>query len=188
MKKSVLRNWTQSHGLEFNHIKKLLTKSLVLQYYNEKEPLVLSVDSSKDGIGVVLLQNSAPVVYASKSLNETQRQYAQIEKEMLAIAYGCQRFHQYLFGKSFVVERDHKPVEAIFKKPLNKCHLRLQRLIINLQNYDLTVQYKPGSKLYITDTLSRASQKEFEIIENNVEAQVNLIDHISVSPEKKKRS
>lgn len=163
----------------------MLTKSPVLQYYNEKEPLVLSVDCSKDGIGALLLQNSAPVVYASKSLNESQKQYAQIEKEMLAIVYGCQRFHQYLFGKSFLVESDHKPLEAILQKPLNKYLLRLQRLRINLQNYDLTVKYKPGSKLYIADTLSRASKRdsEFEIIENNVKAQVNLIDHVSVSPE-----
>ena len=54
------------------------------------------------------------------------------------------------------LETDHKSLEAIFRKPLNESPLRLQRMLLRLQRYDLEVSYKPGSELYISDTLSRA--------------------------------
>lgn len=127
------------------------------------------------------------MAYASKSLNVSQQQYAQIEKEMLSIAFGCQRFHQYLYGKTFYVETDYKPLEAIFKKPLSECPLRLQRLRIILQNYDLIVKYKPGTQLYFADALSRTSydDKNFEIDEGIINAQISMIyDDNITSPNK----
>lgn len=137
-------------------------------------------------MGAVILQNSKPVAYASKILTDVQSNYAQIEKEALAILFGCQRFHQYLFGKRFRVETDHKPLEIIFKKPLNKCPLRLQRILINLQQYDLEVQYKPGKQLYLADTLSRSSydDKEFDLKEKEIDLQLNFINYVSISPQK----
>ena len=87
-----------------------------MQYYDENLPVTLSVDSSKSGMGAVIIQNG-PIAYASKTLTTAQQNYAQIEKECLAIVFGCQRFKQYLFGKKVIVETDHKPLEHIFKKP-----------------------------------------------------------------------
>jgi len=51
------------------------------------------------------------------------------------MVFGCQRFYKFLFGKEFIIETDHKPLEAIFRKLLDKCPLRLQRLRISVQNY-----------------------------------------------------
>jgi hypothetical protein len=65
-----------------------------------------------------VLQSQQPVAYASKPLTECQKRYAQIEKELLAILYGCEHFHQYIYGRTVVVETDHKPLEAIVTKPL----------------------------------------------------------------------
>ena len=63
---------------------------------------------SKFGLGAVLLQKHgdiwAPVTYASRSLSKSEQNYAQIEKEALAILFGCERFHVYLYGKSFTIE------------------------------------------------------------------------------------
>ena len=59
-----------------------------------------------------------PVTFASKSLNTTEQNYAQIEKELYAILFGCKRFHQYLYGRKVTVQSDHKPLESIMKKPL----------------------------------------------------------------------
>ena len=186
LKKDDLWLWTEKHEKEFNELKDLLSKAPLLQFYDHNKAIVLSVDASKDGLGAVLLQDNAPVAYASKSLSETQQRYAQIEKEMLAITFGCQRFDQYLFGRNFTVETDHKPLEAIFKKPLSACPLRIQRLRITLQNYTFTAVYKPGSKLYIADTLSRASYNnaKCEINENEYDAQVHLIRYCDISPKK----
>lgn len=78
----------------------------------------------------------------------------------------------------FEVETDHKPLGTIFKKPLDKCPVRLQRLRMTLQNYSFTVRYKPGSQLYFADALSRSSynDKSFTINEADLGAQVNLIE------------
>jgi hypothetical protein len=59
------------------------------------------------------------VAYASRALSPAQQRYAQIEKELLAIVFACEKFHQYIFGKKVQVETDHKPLVSIFKKPLN---------------------------------------------------------------------
>ena len=128
----------------------------VLKYYGVKADVTISVDASSTGLGAVLLQNNQPVAFASKALTETQKKYAQIEKEMLGIVFGCTKFHDFIFGKTVTVETDHKPIEAIYKKPLYLARVRLQRMLMKLQRYDLRVQYKKGTELYFADTLSRA--------------------------------
>lgn len=71
MKKEVIWVWGKEQDLEFQDLKNALTQSPVSRHFNDEVPIVLSVDSSKDGMGAVILQNDAPVAYASKSLNET---------------------------------------------------------------------------------------------------------------------
>ncbi len=132
----------------------------MLKYFDLKKEVILSVDASAEGLGAVLLQEGQPVAFGSRSLTECQKRYAQIEKELLAIVYGCEKFHQYIYGKTVQMETDHKPLETIFKKSLQKAPPRLQRMLMRLQLYDLHVSYKPGKELYIADTLSRAYLKE----------------------------
>ena len=96
-------------------------------------------------------------MYASKSLTTSQRNYAQFEKEMLAIVFGCTKFHDYVYGlPNLRVETDHKPLESILCKPLHQTPARLQRMIRSIQKYPITVEYKAGTQLFIADTLSRA--------------------------------
>jgi hypothetical protein len=106
------------------------------------------------------LQEGKPVAYASRALTSAQQQYAQMEKELLAIVYGCRKFHQYVYGRELEVETDHKPLQSIFKKPLHQAPSRLQKMLLQLQSYDLTVTYKPGKEMSLADTLSRANLNE----------------------------
>lgn len=77
--------------------------------------------------------------------------------ECSSIVFACQRFHHYLYGRdSITAETDHKPLIAIFKKPLLCAHKRLQSIMLTLQHYNLNVVYRPGCVMYISDTLSRA--------------------------------
>ena len=94
------------------------------------------------------------IAFASKSLTLSEVQYAQIEKEMLAIFFGCKRFHQYLYGRKVKVETDHKPLVPIFKKTLSTAPPRLQRMLLQLQSYDLDVTYVPGKQIHIANNLS----------------------------------
>ena len=157
LEKNVQWQWSQEQTKSLNSLKELITKAPVLKYYAVNEPLVLSVDASSEGLGAVLLQNQQPVAYASKPLTECQKRYAQIEKELLAILHGCEHFHQYIYGRTVVVETDHKPLEAIVTKPLYRAPIRLQRMLLRLQQYDISVVHKPGKQMYIADALSRAT-------------------------------
>ncbi|XP_069110060.1 uncharacterized protein [Argopecten irradians] len=89
-------------------------------------------------------------------MTSAETRYAQIEKEMLAITFACERFHQYIHGQDVAVETDHKPLITLFKKPLNDCPMRIQRLMLRLQKYSLDVSYTPGKFMYTSDALSRA--------------------------------
>jgi hypothetical protein len=82
--------------------------------------VVLQCDASGIGLGAALMQNKQPVGYASRSLTNTKRHYAQIEKELLAIIFGLKHFIQYIFGWPIIVHTDHKPLETIHKKPLQE--------------------------------------------------------------------
>lgn len=160
LEKNVLWHWDSAQQESFTELKRLVANTPVLGYYNPKKPVVLSVDASSTGLGAVLLQDEQPIAYASRALTESQQKHAQIEKETLAILYGLQKFHQYVYGKHVTVESDHKPLEHILNRSLHKAPPRIQRMMMLLLKYDYTVVYKPGDEMYISDALSRAYSTE----------------------------
>ncbi|KAJ8887458.1 hypothetical protein PR048_013673 [Dryococelus australis] len=85
----------------------------------------------------------------------------------------------YIYGHKVLVETDHKPLEAIFSKPLNRCLLRLQCMQIKLQNYDIMLRYVPGKELVKPDALLRASDPDikFELQEQEIATQQGLVVH-----------
>ncbi|PIK40121.1 hypothetical protein BSL78_23022 [Apostichopus japonicus] len=80
LRKDVEWQWDSTHEKAYKKLKQLATEAPVLQFYDPKKPITLSVDSSQNGLGAVLLQGELPVAYASKTLTPTQENYAQIEK------------------------------------------------------------------------------------------------------------
>ena len=149
-------HWTQTHDHALNQIKKILASAPVLEYYDVNKPVILEADASSVGLGAVILQEGKPIAYGSRSLTTTQTHYAQIEKELLAIVFGCERFRQYLYGKAVTVHTDHKPLINTINKPLLDNPKRIQRLLLRLQCYNLTLKYVPGKDLHVPDMLSRA--------------------------------
>ena len=87
-------------GKDFCSTKKLVTEAPGLKYFDPNRPTKISVDASSNGLGAVLLQDNHPIAYASKALTNCQQRYAQIENEMLAVAFGCTRSHEYIYGMS----------------------------------------------------------------------------------------
>ncbi|XP_045458516.1 uncharacterized protein K02A2.6-like [Melitaea cinxia] len=178
LKKDNSWRWEDSERNAFDNLKKAVTSSSVLALYNPTQPIVMSVDASRNALGAVLLQNGRPVEFASCTLTDAQKRYAQIEKEMLAIVFACERFHQYIYGQSrVVVETDHKPLESIVKKPLMSIPARLQRMLLRIQGYDLVVRYVPGKYMYIADMLSRAALPDLysSKIHDKVVCQVGMV-------------
>ena len=154
--------WSDNHEDAFNLAKNLIASATALRYYDPALPVTLQVDASEDATGGVLLQNDQPVCFTSHRLNNTEKNYAQIEKECLAIVSCMEKWHQYLYGKhDITVHTDHQPLETIFKKPLSKAPRRLQRMMLKLQRYRFSVRYKKGKELYVADTLSRAPVADY---------------------------
>uniref|UniRef100_A0A8C6PJV3 Gypsy retrotransposon integrase-like protein 1 n=1 Tax=Nothobranchius furzeri TaxID=105023 RepID=A0A8C6PJV3_NOTFU len=172
--KSLEWEWNHEHEKAWRDLKDLLTKEPVLTFYDPMRPIKISSDASQSGLGAVLLQKYdewQPVAYASRSMTDAETRYAQIEKELLSITYACERFHQFVSGQAVSVETDHKPLIALFKKPLNDCPLRIQKMMIRLQRYTLDVMYTPGKLMYTADTLSRA-------VDPNVPANTTMDDDV----------
>ncbi|XP_028407548.1 uncharacterized protein K02A2.6-like [Dendronephthya gigantea] len=148
--------WDGVHQRAFDNLKSAISSAPALPFYDVSKPVTLTCDASFGGLGAACLQDGLPVAYASRSLTKTEQNYAQIEKELLAVTFACNKFHDYIMGKNVTVESDHKPLEIIMKKPLLTAPMRLQRMMLQLQRYDLSLVYKKGSQLHIADMLSRA--------------------------------
>ena len=144
------------HGECIKQINEVLTTAPVLRYFDPKLQTVLQCDSSDTGLGACLMQTGHPVAYASRSLTDTKRNCAQCEEELLSIVFGMGEFENYIYGRKVLVESDHKPLEIICRKSLVSAPKRLQRMLLQLQKFDYNIVFKPGSRMYIADTLSRA--------------------------------
>ena len=111
------------------------------------------------------------VAYASRALTAAEQNYAQIEKELLAVLFGCEKFDMDTFGRAIFIESVHKPLQTIVRKPIALAPKRLQRMLLKLQRYSFELTYRKGTEMYIADTLShlkhnqgsqRVSQSDFE--------------------------
>ena len=122
----------------------------------------MAADALSYGLGVILTQIQSngtcrPVAFASRALPSTEVKYAQIEKESLALTWGCERFCDYLIGKPFHMLTDHKPLVSLLgSKPLDSLPLRVQRFRMRLMRFTYTISHVPGKDLTVVNTLSRA--------------------------------
>ena len=176
--------WEEHHQRTFESLKKEITEDSCLKYFEPQKRVVVQCDASLKGLGVALLQPDdeeqlRPVAFASKSLTPTEQRYACIERELLAIVFATKRFHSYLYGKFFEVRTDHRPLVMILDKSMAATPTRLQRMVIQLQDYNFSVEYVPGSQNVIADSLSRLPSPE------NSEISLDLrVDLVRFSSEK----
>ncbi|XP_038063010.1 uncharacterized protein K02A2.6-like [Patiria miniata] len=179
--------WGPAQRSAFRHLKTLLTTAPTLAYYDPTKPTMVSADASSYGIGGYILQKQEdeswrPVAYCYRSLTRAEQRYAQIEKELLAAVWSCERFFVYLRGLRVTLQTDHKPlVSLINKKDLCDAPLRCQRLLMRLMRYNCEAEYTPGKDLVVADALSRAPLQRDKVaepdedLEGEIEAHVHLI-------------
>ena len=165
-------------------VRQLVTSASVLDYYSPDKELVIQCDASSLGLGAVLMQEGRPLAYASRALTHPDTRYATIEKEMLAIVFALEKRHQYVYGRHVVIKTDHKPLESIAKKPLDRAPNRLQGMLLRSLAYDIDFQYTPGHTQHLADMMSRsflpadgqANPSEFE--------SVNVVQFLPVRQER----
>jgi len=127
-----------------------------------------------------------PVAYASRTLSQPEQNYSQLEKEALALIFGTKRFHNYLYGRSFTLYTDHKPLQGLLNesKPIpTLASARIQRWALTLATYQYRIVYKKGSEISNTDGLSRlplptASSQNIPLPSEHV----LLLEHLSSGP------
>ena len=132
--------WGPDQERAFSQIKLELTQPTVLALYNPCESIKVSADASSFGLGAVLLQRSddtwKPVAYVSRSMMETERRYAQIEKEALAVTRACEKFADYILGRNFYIESDHKPlIPLLSSKHLDRLPPRVLQFRLRLARF-----------------------------------------------------
>ena len=126
----------------FDAIKKEISFDTVLAHYDPHKEILVSADSSSFGLGCLLRQKHGgiwkPVAFASRSLSETERRYAQIEKEALGVTWACEKLSCYLIGTFFYIKTDHKPLVPLLSTkdlsniPPRICAIAFQNAFIEI--------------------------------------------------------
>ena len=147
---------TESVCVAFSLTKEEIFKNITLPYFNPKSATTLQTNASKKGLGAVLLQNSKPVMFASRALTGSERNYQNLERECLATIWEMEKFHYFLYGKEFTLETDQKPLVSIYRKHIVEISPRIQRLVVRSFPYQpFDVQYRKGVEIPLADALSR---------------------------------
>jgi transposase InsO family protein len=161
LSKDAVWMWSKELEGEFESLKRTISNETTLTQFDMNKETMLSADASASGIGAALMQREEegwrPIAYASRALSPAEVKYAQIEKEALAICWGCHKFDYFLAGRQFQVETDHKPLVSVLgEKELASLPLRVQRFRLKMMAYSYSIKYTPGVKLVLADALSRA--------------------------------
>ena len=163
LQKTTAWSWGTKQEAAFMMAKSQLTSSSLLVHYSSQRSLILACDASPYGVGAVLSHrmddgSEKPIAFASRSLSPAEKGYAQLDKEALAIIFGVTKFRQYLLGRTFTIQSDHKPLMYLFGE--NKgvpamASARIQRWALTLSAYQYVIQYKKGGDHANADSLSR---------------------------------
>ena len=149
--------WKEECQKSFEELKSHLTTAPIVRAPNWQLPFEVMCDASDLAIGAVLGQreDGKPhvVYYASKTLNEAQRNYTTTEKELLAVVYALEKFRAYLVGADIVIFTDHSALKYLLTKQNAKA--RLIRWVFLLQEFNLQIKDKKGVENVVADHLSR---------------------------------
>ena len=153
--------WDQKCDDAFQRVKELVTSEQVLTHYDTNKPIKLACDASAYGIGAVISHvingEEKPIAFASRTLNQAEKNYAQIDKEALGLIWGIKKFHTYLYGRKFLLETDHQPLVHIFKPEKGisaTASARIQRYATFLSGYDYEIMFRKTTKHANADLLS----------------------------------
>ena len=173
LRKESLFTWLREHTQAFKEIKAALTKSLGLHHFDQEAPTYLVTDAScLHSLGFVLMQSKASLTQPdriiqcrSRCLNSTEKNYATIELESLAMAWALHKCEYFLHGmNSFQVVTDHRPLVGIFKKPLcdisNPCLVSIREKMLP---HTFEVIWLEGRFNAIADALSRSPVDEEDV-------------------------
>lgn len=156
-KKNMPWTWDTEQQSAFETLRNLLVTAPVLAQADDTKPYVIKTDASNYAIGAVLVQGEGemehPVEYASRLLNQAERNYSTTEREALAVVWAVNKFRGYIEGTPITIMTDHQALKWLMtlKSPTG----RLARWALQLQPFDITIKYISGRTNVVADLLSR---------------------------------
>jgi len=181
--------WTSECQASFEKLKKSLISAPIIQSPDWSLPFELMCDASDYAVGAVLGQRKDKkphvIYYASKTLNEAQKNYTTTEKELLAVVFALDKFRSYLVGSLVIIFTDHAALKYLFTKQDAKP--RLLRWILLLQEFHIEIRDKKGVENVVADHLSRLTYQQSDQLENPIhdsfpDEQLMHIDSQPISP------
>ena len=139
--------WEKEEQNAFENIKNELCANPPVQPYSLTKEATVTTDASEKAIGGVLSQEGHPVIYVSRKLSQTEQNYSNIEREALAIVFVVTRLKQFLLGRRFTLQTDHKPLKYLFapdEEIPKTASARIRRWTIVLMGFDFELKYTPG--------------------------------------------
>ena len=169
LRKDVKWRWGAQEEAAFTSTKTLLCQAPCLAHFDGSAPVIVSADASSYGLGAVLSQvtpdGERPVAFASRTLNQAEKNYSQIDREGLALVFAVKRFHSFLYGRPFTLRTDHKPLLGLLGKTKNLPDAvppRMVRWKVTLDAYQYHLVHTPGNagQHAAADALSRLPMSE----------------------------
>lgn len=164
--KKVKVSFNAEQSNAFSKLRQILSsEEVILLYPDFAKPFELTTDASSLGLGAVLSQNGRPITMISRTLKQSEENYATNERELLAIVWALKKLRNYLYGaKCINIFTDHQPLSfAVSEKNTNA---KIQRWKSFIEEHNAKISYKPGKENHVADALSRQ--------------QINLIDSASI--------
>ena len=147
--------WDDSAQRAYLAVKDMLERDIMSNSLKGDKKIVLYTDALKFAICAVLVQDGRLIYCLSKVLSKHQRNWAIIEKELLAISWGCKKLRYCLLGRSFTVKTDHAPLVHLVKKIDSIENQRMLTMVLSMVEYDFVIEYFPGVKNVLADFGSR---------------------------------
>ena len=155
----------------FQDMKRIFTLELVLVIPDLNREIRVEADASNYVIEGVLLvkyedKRQRPVVFISKLINPTEKNYEIYNKEILVVIKYLEVWRHYLEGTKvqFEIQIDYKNLQYFMSS--QKLNYRQVRQILYLSRFDFVLKYIPGKSMRKADRLSRRPDWQ-EGVENN---------------------
>jgi ribonuclease HI len=152
LEKGEVFKWTHDCHVSFEELKKRLTTVPVLVLPDLSKKFDIYCDTSRQGLGCVLMQDGQVVLYASRQLRKHEENYPTHDFELVAVVHALKIWRHYLIGHRCEIYSDHKSLKYIFTRTdLNQ---RQRGWLELIKEYDITINYHPGKANVVADTLS----------------------------------
>ncbi|XP_042146154.1 uncharacterized protein LOC121835747 [Ixodes scapularis] len=152
--------WTPEGQQAFETIRSALTSPPIIGHFDADAPTTVATDASATALGAVLAQKQdgkeTVIEYASRLLTEPERKLHSNVWEAMAVHWAITvKFRHYLLGRRFHLLTDNWSVACLTTN--FKPSRRFTGMLLDLAEFDFSVEHRPGRQNHVADMLSRYS-------------------------------